>query len=151
MVIAIRRLSVMIVATGAVIVVALFPRFAVGEPPPGVHSLNGTYRGSSLEIRHDPGSEIEFCEIVGTVEADGRGNLTLDAIRRCSITGTFHDVSAGTYTVDRDGLALFAFAGGDGGKGIVADGGSIVIIDNDDPADPHSSVLVHHGVFAKIR
>ncbi len=150
MAIVIRRMSVTLVAVGALAVLTLLPRFAAADRPLSVASLNGTYRGSALEIRHDPGSEIEFCEIVATAVADGAGNISLDAIRRCSITGTFHDVESGTYTVASDGTVLLGFETGDGGKGVIADKGAILILDNDDPGDPDPNVLVFHGVFAKV-
>jgi hypothetical protein len=146
----IRRMSVTIIAVGALIVLALFPRFAVADRPLGLHSFDGTYRGSALEIRHDPGSEVEYCEVLATAVADGRGNVKVDALRRCSLTGTFHDVNTGTYSVSPRGLILLGFDTGDGGKGIIANGGDIVILDNDDPSAPDPNVLIFHGVFAKV-
>lgn len=145
----VRRSFLATTAAAAVIVLILFPFSAAADPPLGDHSLDGTYKGVAVEIRQDPGSEVEYCHIVTTAVADGRGNISVDNIRRCSLTGTFHDVETGTYSVSPDGVVIFAFGSPDGGRGIVGNRGNTIIIDNfsGDPGDP---VLAFHGVAAKV-
>ena len=149
MALSIRRPLLALAAVGAVIGLALFPRFAMADRPLGNHSLDGTYKGVAVEIRQDPGFPVEYCHIISTAVADGVGNITLDATRKCSLSGTFHDVETGTYSVTPDGVVVFAFGSPDGGKGIVGDNGAIIVIDNfsTDPTDP---VLAFHGVSTKV-
>jgi hypothetical protein len=145
----IRRPILAFAAIGSVLALILFPKIAGADRPLGDHSLIGTYKGVALEIRQDPGSDVEYCQIVVTAVADGRGNISVDNIRRCSLSGTVHDVETGTYSVSPSGVVLFAFPSPDGGRGIVGDNGAIVIVDNfsGDPGDP---VLAFHGVVAKV-
>lgn len=150
MAIDIRRRFAAITVIGGVILLTLFPRFAAAERPSRVRDLHGAYKGSGLEIRHDTGFEIEYCQIVGPVEFDGHGSLSVDAIRRCTLTGTFHEVDTGTYTVSSDGDVVFAFDSGDGAKGVVGDRGTIVILDNFNAADPGGPVLIFHAAFVKV-
>ena len=149
MAVIIRRSFLAVAVLGAAIALIVFPRFASADRPLGDHSLNGTYKGVAVEIRQDPGSDVEYCHILVTAVADGRGNISVDNIRKCSLTGTVHDVETGTYSVSPDGVVVFAFGAPDGGKGIVGEKGDIVVVDNFTEA-PGNPVLAFHGVAARV-
>lgn len=146
----IRRPFVLAIGLAIVILVTVLPRIASADRPLGNHSLKGTYKGTNIEIRQDPGFPVEYCQGLTTAIADGRGTITIDSTRRCSLSGTAQDVETGTYSVDADGVVRFAFGAPDTGKGIVGGGGEFVIIDNFDPAVPDPNVLAFHGIFARV-
>lgn len=145
----IRRPFLAAAAVAGAIALALFPRFASADRTVSERDLRGTYRGVAVEIRQDPGSPVEFCHIVGTAVADGRGNISVDNMRRCSVTGTFHDVATGTYSVDSDGTVVFALGDPDGGRGVLDERGATIVIDNYSAA-PGDPVLAFHGVFVRV-
>ena len=149
MALSIRRPVLALAALAALIGLALFPRFAAADRPLGNHSLNGTYKGGAVEIRQDSGSPVEYCHIIFTAVADGGGNISLDATRKCSLSGIFHDVETGTYSVTPDGAVVFALGSPDGGGGIVGDNGAIIVLDNF-TSDLTNPVLAFHGVATKV-
>jgi hypothetical protein len=131
--------------------IGFLARPASAGRPYNLRSFSGTYKGSAVEIRQDPGSPVEYCDIEGSFTPDGRGNGELDLTRQCSITGMFHHVLTFVYTVSPEGQMIFIDSLGDGGRAQLVDDGNSAITSTarDVPRDP--VVFVRHGVFTRPR
>jgi len=92
--------------------VVLLAAPAAAQRPFGNHDLRGEYLFTVVEVHRvmlpGGGFALDHCSIAGAASFDGAGTMTLDAVQRCSFSGS--GASSGTqyYAVNADGSFLIS-------------------------------------------
>lgn len=124
----------------------------VAESGYSARDLSGEYLFNMVEvgIEEDPASGeqvVDYCERVGTLDADGAGTMLYQGTRRCSFSGLETDAATLGYSVDPSGSVLLFVDPGVPTRalhGQIVNHGRGFLFDGTTDSDPLN--LIQHGV-----